>query len=107
MLRNTLLSITVLTAAFIIAACGSSSDPVEVQPPASASAPAIPAPVGTVAAARQPPATNPPVVDVKIGNSVGDHVPDFEFSLADGTKVNAASLIEQAEPAYLFFFATW
>lgn len=38
---------------------------------------------------------------------MGDHVPEFEFSLADGTKVTSASLSAQSDPAYLFFFAVW
>ena len=136
MLRNSLLSVAILTVSFVIAACGSSSEPVEVQVATPGSAPGIPtaiatvaavtqlpasnlpAPISTVAAVAQSPASNPPapaavvptqppIVEVKIGNSVGDHVPEFEFSFADGTKVSSASLIEQAEPAYLFFFATW
>jgi hypothetical protein len=121
MLKNILLTLTVLTAALVVAACGSSSEPVQVQTTEPAPVPAVPnapAPNSTVAAVTRPPAssppapaavvpTQPPVSEVKIGNSVGDRAPDFEFSLSDGTKVTSASLVEQAEPAYLFFFATW
>jgi hypothetical protein len=46
-------------------------------------------------------------VTAKIGSKVGERVPDFEMSLADGTIVTSASLIENDRPAFLFFFATF
>lgn len=100
MLRNTILTLMALTVALVVAACGSSSEPAEVQ-----TAPPPAAPTSVPAAAVVP--AQPPAQDVKIGNSVGDHVPEFEFSLADGTKVTSASLSAQSDPAYLFFFAVW
>ena len=44
---------------------------------------------------------------MKIGNRVGERVPDFELSLVDGTKVTAASLLETQRPAFLFFYAKY
>ncbi len=104
MLRNIFLILTVLTVALVVAACGSSSEKPEVQT-APSPAPVAPAPTAPAPAAVVP--TQPPAQDVKIGNSVGDHSPDFEFSFADGTKVTSASLSAQSDPAYLFFFAVW
>ncbi|MCH8310249.1 MAG: hypothetical protein IIB17_07110, partial [Chloroflexi bacterium] len=95
------------------------SEPAQVQTTELAPiVPVAPASIATAAAvtrpsASSPPApaavlsTQPPAPEVKIGNSVGDRAPEFEFSLTDGTKVSSVSLIEQGEPAYLFFFATW
>ncbi|MDP6454202.1 MAG: hypothetical protein QF898_12895 [SAR202 cluster bacterium] len=103
------MTLMALTVALVVAACGSSSEPAVVKattPPTSVPvAPVAPAPTSVPSVAVVP--TQPPAQDVKIGNSVGDHVPEFEFSLADGTKVTSASLSAQSDPAYLFFFAVW
>ena len=75
------------------------------------------APVAAVVP-TQPPVSNPTPTaaivpsrlmaqEVNIGNSVGNHAPDFEFSLADGAQVSSASLSAQSNPAYLYFFAVW
>ena len=45
------------------------------------------------------------LTNIKIGNSVNDHVPEFYFNLVDGTRVSSAGLEEKAESTYLFFFA--
>ena len=126
MLRNVCLTVTALAVTIIVAVCDSSSDPAVVKattPPTAA--PVSPSPAAAQASAlvaavvpTQPPVSNPapptaivpsqPVAqEVNIGNSVGDHAPDFEFSLADGTKVSSASLSAQSDPAYLYFFAVW
>ncbi|MCD5399180.1 MAG: hypothetical protein LR120_05485 [Dehalococcoidia bacterium] len=88
-------------------------------------APIFPAPAAAQASApvaavvpTQPPVSNPTPTaaivpsqlmaqEVNIGNSVGNHAPDFEFSLADGAQVSSASLSAQSDPAYLYFFAVW
>jgi len=44
---------------------------------------------------------------VETGGFVGNHIPDFDMTLVDGSTVSSASLLTAAEPAYLFFFATW
>lgn len=64
----------------------------------------------TVAAAQgmdtvTPTETRPALA--RVGNAVGDRVPQFEFSLADGAKVTSADLVMQRKPVYLFFFARW
>ena len=43
----------------------------------------------------------------KVGGLVGNRIPDFVMMLADGTQMRSESLLTSAEPAYIFFFATW
>ena len=77
----------ILLAAFAVvlaAACGSEE-------------PAAPSP--TVA-----PVTS--AIDFKIGNNIGDRIPDFEIVLTDGTPITSAGLLQNGRPAFLFFFAT-
>ena len=71
--------------ALLAAACGSSSE----------SAPAAPPPT---------PETS---TEVKIGNEIGNRLPDFELTLTgNGEKLTSTSLVESGRPAFLFFFAT-
>lgn len=58
---------------------------------------------GETAAVASPSVAEPMV---ETGNEVGDRIPDFTLDLADGTRVTSASLNEQGEPAFLFFFST-
>ena len=46
-------------------------------------------------------------VPVKVGGSVGEHIPDFELRLSGGSGVSSAALLGDRQPAFLFFFATW
>lgn len=64
---------------------------------------ATPAPSPTNSATPAPVAKDPPTV----GTSVGNIVPNFEFTLVDGTKISTAQLSSQGRPVFLFFFATW
>ena len=43
----------------------------------------------------------------KTGSHVGKKIPDFEFTLFDGSVRSTAQLSIQGQPAFLFFFATW
>ena len=43
----------------------------------------------------------------QVGHSVGDLAPEFELRLDDGASVTLASLQEESQPAFLFFFTTW
>ena len=45
-------------------------------------------------------------IDFKIGNNIGDRIPDFEIVLTDGTPITSAGLLQNGRPAFLFFFAT-
>ena len=45
-------------------------------------------------------------IDFKIGNNIGDRIPDFEIELTDGTPITSAGLLQNGRPAFLFFFAT-
>ena len=61
---------------------------------------------------EEPPAPSPTVapvtsaIDFKIGNNIGDRIPDFEIVLTDGTPITSAGLLQNGRPAFLFFFAT-
>ncbi|MBM3948337.1 MAG: hypothetical protein FJ312_03690 [SAR202 cluster bacterium] len=43
----------------------------------------------------------------KVGNQVGDHIPDFSIRLADGSTKTSADLLAEGKPVFLFFMATW
>ena len=45
-------------------------------------------------------------IDFKIGNNIGDRIPEFEIVLTDGSPISSAGLLENGRPAFLFFFAT-
>ena len=79
----TLAALTIL--ALLVTACGSSSE----------SAPA--------AALSVPESSS----EVRIGNEIGNRLPDFELTLtSNGEKLTSTSLVESGRPAFLFFFAT-
>ncbi len=67
-----------------------SEDPTETTAPA-----AVPARVAVV------------VDQPAVGTDVGKTLPQFEFTLIDGTKKSTAQLSSQGRPVFLFFFATW
>ena len=46
-------------------------------------------------------------VEPEVGTSVGNKIPHFEFTLADGTSISTAQLASEGQPAFLFFFTTW
>ena len=70
--------------AILAAACGSEE-------------PAAPSP--TVAPVQS-------AIDFKIGNNIGDRIPEFEIVLTDGSPITSAGLLQNGRPAFLFFFAT-
>ena len=75
--------------ALLSAACGSSSDPDPVSQDPSVS------PISDTTA------------EVKIGNEVGNRLPDFELTLTSNSeKLTSTGLVESGRPAFLFFFAT-
>ena len=47
-----------------------------------------------------------PTPAADVGNKVGYQVPDFTLTLADGTTVTSAELINSEQPTFLFFWAT-
>ena len=76
--------------ALLAAACGSS----ESQPDSQAQA----------AQSALVPET---ATEVKIGNEIGNRLPDFELTLtSNGEKLTSTDLVESGRPAFLFFFAT-
>ena len=45
--------------------------------------------------------------EVRIGNEIGNRLPNFELTLtSNGEKLTSTSLVESGRPAFLFFFAT-
>ncbi len=71
--------------ALLAAACGSPSE----------SAPAAPPPA---------PETS---TEVRVGNEIGNRLPNFELTLTgNGEKLTSTDLVESGRPAFLFFFAT-
>ncbi len=69
---------------------------------------AIPTPAPTATAVPPTPTAIPtPAPAVAVGSSVGERVPEFTLSLADGSTVSATSLIQAERPTFLFFFASF
>ncbi len=86
MLRLTILAVFTIGALFV-SACGSSSE----SESELASTPPTPEAAG----------------EVKIGNEIGNRLPNFELTLTgNGEKLTSTSLIESGRPAFLFFFST-
>ena len=83
--RIVLLALTV--GAIMAAACGANeSESVQTDQPVSA-----------------PEASS----EVRIGNEIGNRLPNFELTLtSNGEKLASTSLVESGRPAFLFFFAT-
>ena len=52
------------------------------------------------------PASGTGVVGVE-GIDVGNTSPPFAMTLEDGTEVSLKSLVDEQQPAHLFWFATW
>ena len=48
-----------------------------------------------------------PVMTAKVGNTVGEHVPEFVLNLSDGGSVTTSQLLADGKPVFLFFMATW
>ncbi len=48
-----------------------------------------------------------PSTGLEIGNKVGNHLPDFDLRLVDGSTVSSAELVSMEKPTFYFFFATW
>ena len=73
--------------ALLVAACGSSSSESDQ--------------VGQTAPTPEAPSK------VRIGNEIGNRLPNFELTLtSNGEKLTSTSLVESGRPAFLFFFAT-
>lgn len=119
-------SVTIPAAALVfLVACGGGASVAE-RPgptPSAATLPAVavdtPLPVVTdntpslaAAADTSLPVVEPapvvkPAPNVEIGSAVGERVPDFEFTLLDGSSVSRVALAADERPAFLFFMATW
>ncbi len=48
-----------------------------------------------------------PSTGLEIGSKVGNHLPEFDLRLVDGSTVNSAELVSTGKPTFYFFFATW
>ena len=93
------------TAILAAVACssGAATTP-EPVPRSSGDAPAIPASTAPEAPRAAP---DDAAIPVKVGSSVGEHIPDFELRLSGGSGVSSAALLGDRQPTFLFFFATW
>lgn len=49
----------------------------------------------------------PQVEVVEVGYKKGMHIPEFEMSLLNGTRVTSAKLVEEGKPTFIYFHATW
>ncbi len=59
------------------------------------------------AQADQPVSVSEVSSEVRIGNEIGNRLPNFELTLtSNGEKLTSTSLVESGRPAFLFFFAT-
>lgn len=45
--------------------------------------------------------------DAVPGIAIGNKIPDFDFQLNNGTVISAANLVDEGQPTFYFFFATW
>lgn len=104
-----------LVAAVALAvACGGASPAVPAAPAAQdtptvqAAATAVEGRVGeTAPSPTTAPAEPTQAPSVKVGNQVGDYIPDFSIRLADGSTKTSADLLAESKPVFLFFMATW
>ena len=94
-----LLALAGMSLLLMVLACAPTSAPVESEAPQAPAAAADPA-------VEDPIAETGNETGNEVGNEVGNRIPDFSLDLADGTKVTSVSLVEQGEPAFLFFFST-
>lgn len=78
--------------------------PTATTPPPTATA--IPPTPTATAVPPTPTAIPTPAPAVAVGSSVGERVPEFTLSLADGSTVSATSLIQAERPTFLFFFSS-
>jgi len=93
-------------------ACGTSAtqgppteSPSSAQTAESSSAQSTSTPATEYTAAAAPGASMK--IQPAVGLDVGDFVPDFDFTLSDGTGQSTAALASQGKPVFLFFFTTW
>ena len=42
-----------------------------------------------------------------VGLDIGQSSPQFAMTLSDGSQVTSDALVEEDQPAHLFWFATW
>jgi len=72
----------------------------------------------TSSAINEQPAPKPPAIAVQVeqpaitvqaevGYAVGNRIPDFALTLADGSTFTSQDIISQGRPVFLFFTASW
>ncbi len=81
----------------------------EPDPEATATGEPVPSPISP---SPQPAATEAPIATAApdappVGVNVGDTLPHFEMTLADGSRVSTDVLAAQGQPVFLYFWATW
>ena len=48
-----------------------------------------------------------PTSTAKVGADVGNRIPDFDFTLIDGSTVTTTDLLGTGRPAFIFFYAEY
>ena len=48
-----------------------------------------------------------PTSTAKVGTDEGNRIPDFDFTLTDGSTVTTADLLATGRPAFIFFYAEY
>ena len=48
-----------------------------------------------------------PTSTAKVGTDVGNRIPDFDFTLTDGSTVTTTDLLATGRPVFIFFYAEY
>lgn len=98
-----LLTLPLLAVLIALVACGTSA---AEAPQTSATATVDITPSGAVSTETTSEVA-PVSSKLETGTDVGKKIPDFEFTLFDGSVQSTAQLSSQGQPVFLFFFTTW
>jgi ABC-type phosphate transport system substrate-binding protein len=98
-----ILTLPLLAVLIALVACGASAtEPPQSNPAATADV--TPSTAGSTEVTSQDASVSS---KLETSSEVGKKIPDFEFTLFDGSVRSTAQLSSQGQPAFLFFFATW
>ncbi len=89
--------------AALLVGCGAAPASPTTEPPAAIVQPTQPA---AQDASKPAPAANAAQTS-EVGYKIGMRTPDFGMTLADGTRLTNASLMDEGKPVFLYFHASW
>ena len=98
-----ILTLPLLAVLIALVACGASATEAPQSNP-DATADVTPSTAGSTEVTSQDASVSS---KLETSSEVGKKIPDFEFTLFDGSVRSTAQLSSQGQPAFLFFFATW